>query len=68
MRLSDPQRALLAEIGDGSARYIRQWSKWWRTVEALDDRGLISIKWAGANQYECQLTNEGLAFLEGDTE
>lgn len=64
MRLSDAQHNLLSEIEDGSARYIRGQSRWWRTVEALEARGLITTRWEMNNQYECKVTEAGHAFLD----
>ena len=69
MSLSEPQRNLLGEIADGTARCIRQWSPWWRTASSLRAKGLVSAKWVRQNYYEFNVTDEGrdlVGRLNGD--
>lgn len=40
-RLTKPQLALYREIIDAGTLYITRYSRWWRTVEVLERRGLI---------------------------
>jgi hypothetical protein len=40
-KLSDPQQALLDEIRGGAGLYIKRWSQYQRTIDALERRGLV---------------------------
>lgn len=40
--MTKPQRALLDELSE-KGLYIKRYSRWWRTVEALKRRGLVRI-------------------------
>lgn len=42
-RLTKPQRALLDEIKETGVLYITRWGPYWRTVEALQRRGLVEV-------------------------